>query len=217
MMKTCTRCSEKKLPKNTPPFDNAKQCPCCKQWFPRTLEYFIKQKNVFDNVGSYCKPCSRQKKREAYAANPEYSKEYVARKIESIGRDAWNEKKRAQYHAQSHEVRARVVQTRTVYKEKNKIKIAEDYKVWVKTPKGQSACRRAKARYKKTDAGKASEERYIQGEAGQATLKRARRSPAGKARSRRGEHKRRARKLNAMIGYVDEQSVYDFCGNRCAY
>ena len=42
-------------------------------------------------------------------------------------------------------------------------------------------------------------------------------SPYGKALRRARNHRRKALKLNATIGHVDEKAIYKLCGNRCAY
>jgi len=86
----------------------------------------------------------------------------------------------------------------------------------------ESAAGRAKRKeYVDSEAGKAARKKYAQSEAGKAACKiridRYKKTPKGKLQVRKDVRKRRALKLGATVGPVDEQAVYDFCGNKCAY
>lgn len=48
-----------------------KRCTRCGNPFPRTNEYFCKDKTIKDGLGSMCKECNRAKGREYYAKNKE--------------------------------------------------------------------------------------------------------------------------------------------------
>lgn len=47
-----------------------KQCSKCKEWFPRTSEYFFRHKRMNDGLQAWCKTCLSRSKRQWEKENP---------------------------------------------------------------------------------------------------------------------------------------------------
>lgn len=59
------------VPQDTP----LKQCPDCKEWFPSTLDYFVR--NSKNTLRLYCRPCTKARTQERERRNIEYRDKHV--------------------------------------------------------------------------------------------------------------------------------------------
>lgn len=146
-----------------------KHCPKCKEWFPRTPEFWHKDKKQNDGYATWCKGCkreydhqynqlNRQKKqqqaREWYKNNPEKARAISHRnhskrreKIHQYYLDHADEIK-ARIKKYEKENRARVNQTKRNYRQKNIHAIREKEKQYRQNNKG--LYKKIRAKYRET-------------------------------------------------------------------
>jgi len=94
-------------------------------------------------------------------------------------------------------------------------------KAYRQSAKGRKSQRVGVKKYRQSEKGKLALEEYVQSERGKAVFaaatKKYRQTEKGKSEHRGIQQRRRARKLGATIGTIDEAAIYSLCHEQCVY
>ena len=172
----------------------AKICPSCKE--EKLLTEFYTHRGRADGHQSYCKCCMN------FYAKTEAGK-LVQKKYDNSPKGKLTKKV---YRGSP--VGKLVQET---YRKSSKGEFAR--KKYRKSEKGKLGTKK----YRNSLKGKLANKKYANSPKGKLTRKEHYKTPEGKAQAKQSYHLYCARKLNATIGPVDIQGVYDRCNNCCTY
>ena len=107
------------------------------------------------------------------------------------------------------------------YAKRKAYRESEEGKAKIKEYRESSAGKASGKKYYESETGQATHKKYLQSEEVKASVRRSKerykKTTRGKLQSRKSCRKRRAIKLGVTIGTIDENAIYKFCGNKCAY
>jgi len=216
MMKTCTKCGKEK-----------------------TLQDFNRRSSAPDGLTTWCKKCDAEYGRQYRAS--EHGKSVRRAYVESesgkadIQRHRTSEKCKAtrkEYYASEEVKRAQAEWFASEagkasvkkYKASSKGKAAhhkyqtsDKSKARIRRYQNSEKGRKKAAEYRATDKAIASRRKYRKTEKLKAGKRAYNISERGRETRRARNQRRKALKLGATVGQVDEQRVFEACGNRCVY
>ena len=175
-----------------------KICSKCEE--EKLLEEFSKRRASADGYQSYCKCCVKryQQSPEGKLSIKRAQKKYDNSPAKKLAQKKYRNSPKGILTQKNYRRSPERKRIRNIYNSSPERKLA--IKEYNNTP----ARRLAIKKYENSPARKLSRKEYLK-------------TPKGKALISRGNHNRRARKLNATIGPVDIQGVYDRCNNCCTY